>query len=451
MAQALRFCPYCGSQLLMEAQQFCAACGRRLAPAADGPGTVAATAAPTRVAGAPSSGSPDTRSVAAEPTQPSNTVPSETSTEVARPVAVDRAAGAVGIEHAPEAPAFVPAALATSVTAALATSVTVEEPARPAETKREPPPPFVPGTLAPWASGDERRPVSMATGEPAPPPTFVPGGLPPWAREQDDQKAAKPQPTSPRSAVPSTVTPQDLLIATGCSAGALIATALPWADRILAPSLAGLQFVFPLIPPLAALMVCWLLHSNMPTSLSTGRMWGLRISLALGLVAGVFVLAVFGQRTTSYGFSYTVSDVAQPAIGLWLYLIACAAGLVFAFRIPKANDLASRAASSSAGGSDVRVATPVNGTTAALDLGSWLVVQRSGYSVTPGDPITLRVENTWVEVKSRSWLRSFPCRPEHVLAVDGTLEFRDRDGSVTLRPAGGQNVALIRSLIIPPG
>jgi len=277
MPEALRFCPFCGSRLLLEAQQFCAACGHRLSPKVGDSEKVAATAAPPVTARVVFGAAPDKGSVAAEPMSlPPVADPAEPAVEDSGPVPVDHAAaGAAGITHIPAAP-----------------------------------------------------------------PTSVPGAPAPWATSMIREVSAKPQQPSPGAAPPSTATPQDLLIATGCSAGALIATALPWANRILVPSLAGLQFVFPVIPPLAALVVCWLLHSNMPTSLSTGRMWGLRISLALGLVAGVFVLAVFGQRTTSYGFSYTVSDVAQPAIGLWLYLIACAAGLVFAFRIPKAGDLA---------------------------------------------------------------------------------------------------------------
>lgn len=187
-------------------------------------------------------------------------------------------------------------------------------------------PQFVPGTLAPWARGEE--------------PSSLAGTVNEVAQPLAGETAARRQGPSSIAGAPTTATPQDLLIAAGCSAGALVATALPWANRILAPSLAGLQFVFPLIPPLAALVVCWMLHSNMPESLSTGRMWGLRISFVIGIAAAVVVLIAFGQTQTSYGYSYSVSDVAQPAIGLWLYLLACGAGLVFSFRIPKADGLA---------------------------------------------------------------------------------------------------------------
>jgi hypothetical protein len=275
MPEELRFCPFCGSRLLLEAQQFCAACGHRLSPKASDSETVAATAAPPVAAGAVFGAAPDKVGAVVEPMAlPQVTDPAEPAVEDTGPVAVDHAAaGAAGITHIPAAP-----------------------------------------------------------------PTSAPGAPAPWETNMIPEESAKPQQSASRSAAPSTATPQDLLIAAGCSAGALIATALPWANRILVPPVAGLQLIFPLIPPVAALVACWMLHSNMPKSLSTGRKWGLRISLALGLLAGVLVLAVFGQREPTYGFS--VSDVAQPAVGLWLYLIACGAGLVFAFRIPKAGDLA---------------------------------------------------------------------------------------------------------------
>ena len=269
----------------MDAQQFCAACGHQLAPRVDGirsgafnsPDAVAVTVTRRVGAAAPPSVAPGPMPVPAE-SMPLTPVagPTQPAEEVPRPVAAERAAAG--------------------------------------------------------AAGIKQSPAA--------PPTFVPRTLATWVTGEDDRMAVEPEQPSSRSAAPTTATPQALLIAAGCSAGALVATALPWANRILVPSLAGLQFVFPLIPPVAALVVCWLIHSKMPKSLSAGWMWGLRISLALGLVAGVFVLAVFGQRTTSYGYSYGVSDVAQPAIGLWLYLIACGAGLVFTFRIPKADDLA---------------------------------------------------------------------------------------------------------------
>lgn len=45
MAETLRFCPYCGSRLLIEAQRFWATCGRPTTAAAGGPGAVVAAAA----------------------------------------------------------------------------------------------------------------------------------------------------------------------------------------------------------------------------------------------------------------------------------------------------------------------------------------------------------------------------------------------------------------------
>jgi hypothetical protein len=100
-------------------------------------------------------------------------------------------------------------------------------------------------------------------------------------------------------------------------------------------SVSGLQFVFPVIAPVLALIAYWKLHANPPESLTSGWTYILRISLTAGLVIAAWILiAVANSTTTSYGYTYNTSSLAQPSVGIWLYGLACAAGAVFSFKFP---------------------------------------------------------------------------------------------------------------------
>jgi len=94
MAETLRFCPNCGSRLLIEAQQFCGTCGRPLTAAAGGPGAVVAAAAPPVGAGTPPRVASDPRPVPADAMpQPVPVSPTpQTTLDVRPPVAIDRPA-----------------------------------------------------------------------------------------------------------------------------------------------------------------------------------------------------------------------------------------------------------------------------------------------------------------------------------------------------------------------
>ena len=156
---------------------------------------------------------------------------------------------------------------------------------------------------------------------------------------------AGPSPVAPLSASigPIVAGPQELIVAAGCAAGALIATVLPWYSTVLgSASVSGLQFMFPVIAPVVALIAYWKLHANPPESLTSGRIYALRISLAAGLVIAAWILIAVGSSTTttSYGYTYNTSSMAQPSVGIWLYGLACAVGAVFSFKIPYTKGVA---------------------------------------------------------------------------------------------------------------
>ena len=173
---------------------------------------------------------------------------------------------------------------------------------------------------------------------PAPPPA-------PWAGAGQVAHLGPSPVTPPPSAPigPIVAGPQELIVAAGYAAGALIATVLSWYSTVLgSASVSGLQFVYPVIAPVVALIAYWKLHTNPPGSLTSGRMYALRISLAAGLVVAVLILITVGNATTttSYGYTYNTSSVAQPSVGIWLYGLACAVGAVFSFRIPYTEGVA---------------------------------------------------------------------------------------------------------------
>jgi hypothetical protein len=102
----------------------------------------------------------------------------------------------------------------------------------------------------------------------------------------------------------------------------------------------GIQFLVPVIAPVVALIAYWKLHANPPESLTSGRMYALRISLAAGaVIAALILIAVANSTTTSYGYTYSTSSLAQPSVGIWLYGLACAVGAVFSFKIPYAKSV----------------------------------------------------------------------------------------------------------------
>jgi len=160
----------------------------------------------------------------------------------------------------------------------------------------------------------------------------------------------------------------------------------------------------------------------------------------------VLYLISLGSAESSGGLTGVVASSAGVGIGYLLFAAGSIGGFAVSVRAWRAMGASSAVGGSPAFGGVM----PPGDSAAGLDLGSWAVVQATGYPLQPGDPVTLRVKNLFVEVRSQSWLKSFPSRRENVLLVDGRLEFRDRDGSVTVRPSGGQNAAMTRSLIIPP-
>jgi hypothetical protein len=175
---------------------------------------------------------------------------------------------------------------------------------------------------------------SIPAAPPPPPPSY---GAPAWSQ------AAPPLPPPGYGAPPPTVStgslvagPQELIVAAGCASGALIATVLPWYSTVLGlASVSGLQFLVPVIPPVAALIAYWKLHANPPQSMTSGWTYALRISLTAGLVlAALILVSVASSTTTSYGYTYNTSSLAQPSVGIWLYGLACAVGAVFSFKIP---------------------------------------------------------------------------------------------------------------------
>ena len=143
-----------------------------------------------------------------------------------------------------------------------------------------------------------------------------------------------PPPTAPMGSL--VAGPQELIVAAGCAAVALVATALPWYSTVLgSASVSGLQFLVPVIAPVVALIAYWKLHANPPQSLTSGWTYAVRISLAAGLaIAALILVAVASSTTSSYGYTYNTSSLAQPSVGIWLYGLACAVGAVFSFKIP---------------------------------------------------------------------------------------------------------------------
>ena len=194
-----------------------------------------------------------------------------------------------------------------------------------AQLPQDAPPPPPPGYgPAPWSQA-----------APPPPPPGYAAQLP---------QAAPPPPPPGYGAPPRTVStgplvagPQELIVAAGCASCALIATVLPWYSTVLgSASVSGLQFLVPVIPPVAALIAYWKLHANPPQSLTRGPIYWLRISLAAGFVIAALILAAVASSTTtnSYGYTYNTATMAQPSVGIWLYGLACAVGAVFSFKIP---------------------------------------------------------------------------------------------------------------------
>jgi hypothetical protein len=172
------------------------------------------------------------------------------------------------------------------------------------------PPPPPPPAAAPWSQA--------APPPPPPPPSY-----------------GAPQPTVSTGSL--VAGPQELIVAAGCAAGALIATVLPWYSTVLgSASVSGLQFLVPVISPVVALIAYWKLHANPPQSLTRGPIYWLRISLAAGFVIAALILVAVASSTTttSYGYTYNTASMAQPSVGIWLYGLTCAVGAVFSFKIP---------------------------------------------------------------------------------------------------------------------
>ena len=373
MAEALRFCPYCGSRLLIEAQQFCATCGRPLTAAAGGPGAVAKAAVPPVRAGAPARVASDPNPVPTEstPRPPVPPTPQPTA-DVTPPVSTDR-------------PAAAPAA-----------SPTVAE---------------------------ARAPGASAPG---------PGLQPP-----------------PAVGVATSVRPAHWAL--GASIALALGAVLPWLTSYFV-SFSPLQLMgqsgYWLGVVLVAIASVGLAVAKVsaPVREASQVLWAwLWVTFGGAALLAVLYLVSLGSARSSGGLTGVVASSAGMGIGYLLFAGGAIAGLAVSVRAWRALG-----ASPVVGGSlAVRGAMLPEYFADAPNLGPWVVVQTTRYSVAVGESATLRVENLWVEARSRSWLRSFPSRPEHVLLVDGLLELRDRGGSVTLRPSGGQDVALIRSLLIP--
>ena len=183
---------------------------------------------------------------------------------------------------------------------------------------------------------------------PSPPvaPTSPVAPTPPSAPWVGAAQVANPwsSPVAPAPSAsigPIVAGPQELIVAAGCAAGALIATVLPWYSTVLgSASVSGLQFVFPVIAPVVALIAYWKLHAKPPESLTRGWMYTLRISLAAGLVIAAWILMVVANSTTtSFGYTYNTSSLAQPSVGIWLFGLACAVGAAFSFKTPYAKSV----------------------------------------------------------------------------------------------------------------
>jgi hypothetical protein len=162
------------------------------------------------------------------------------------------------------------------------------------------------------------------------------------------------------------------------------------------------------------------------------------IAASIACVASVSIeLLQFMSAKQSLGPFASLADLVSPGIGLFVTGIAGLGGLVAAFL---------------AGGSaEDRGAAPHPDVVPDVDLGHWVVAQSTGYAIDPGTRATLKVLGAWVEAQASGWLQSFPSREDYVQVVAGRLDLRNASGSsVTLTPAGGQDVALIRSLIIHP-
>ena len=48
---------------------------------------------------------------------------------------------------------------------------------------------------------------------------------------------------------------------------------------------------------------------------------------------------VLRSTTTSFGYTYNTSSLAQPSVGIWLFGLACAVGAVFSFKTPYAKSV----------------------------------------------------------------------------------------------------------------
>ena len=170
------------------------------------------------------------------------------------------------------------------------------------------------------------------------------------SQAQTPYRTRETPPALPASSMgPIVAGPQELVVAAGCAAVGLVATVLPWYSVVLgSASVSGLQFVFPVIAPVVALIAYWKLHANPPDSLTSGRIYALRVGLIAGIVISAWILiAVASARsTTSYGYTYSTASLAQPSVGIWLYGLACVVGAVFSFKIPFSKGVATQVQSS---------------------------------------------------------------------------------------------------------
>lgn len=136
-------------------------------------------------------------------------------------------------------------------------------------------------------------------------------------------------------------TPTALIAAGIAAAVALASTALPWVTALGLLSVSALSGNgLTLIPPIVALILVFVLRSSLPASMTKGRLYGLRISFAIGVgLALIVIVQLFQTQTTILG-TYRLSDYASPGAGLWLYLLSSAAGLVGSFMLHEDATLA---------------------------------------------------------------------------------------------------------------
>jgi hypothetical protein len=152
--------------------------------------------------------------------------------------------------------------------------------------------------------------------------------------------------------------PTPLLVAAGSAVVALFACFLPWASALGITSTSGVKGVWPLIPPIVALVISYMLRASMPASLTPGRINALRITFGVGMVLAVIVFAYFGQTVNTGYYSYRVSDLVKPEIGLLLYLVALVCGLVAAFKVPNASQFVPTNHAENTVGSSLKGASP---------------------------------------------------------------------------------------------